>query len=328
MTGTRKAAYLQITRKCNNECVFCSNPQFEKEITLAQAKKSIDALCREGVTEVFLTGGEPTTSPHLFEIIRYLKGRGIVPRMISNGVELSRMTLAQEIFSAGVRSINISLHSHREGTADLLSGKPGHLKKQLMGIHNALRAGFSVNINTTINAENYAHLPELAAFLVKVFPRIGHFVYNFLDPGMADGNLHSRAHENPWVVATYPQVRPYLAKMVTVLKKHRKSFRIERVPLCCMKGFEEYSTETRKIIKDELYMCSFIEQKNDNMLRVVKPYQGRVKLPFCERCGLGMICAGVQAEYLALHGPKGLAPVRKRGAARIVRAVRVSAEDE
>jgi MoaA/NifB/PqqE/SkfB family radical SAM enzyme len=320
----RKAAYIQITRKCNNECVFCSNPQFEKEISLAEAKKSIDALCAEGVTEMFLTGGEPTTSPHLFEIIRYLRERQVTPRMITNGVELSNMALAKRIYAAGIRSINLSFHSHLENTADLLSGKPGHFQKQLMGIHNALRVGFDININTTINAENYDHLPELVTFIAKAFPHIGHFVFNFLDPGMADGNLHSRAHDNPWVVAKFPLVRPFLANMVKRLKKYHKTFRIERVPLCCMKGFEEYSTETRKIVKEELYMCSFIEKESVNKIRVVNPYQGRIKLPCCEKCILDMICAGIQKEYLSIHDAKGLVPVRVGSLKRIVNVIRKS----
>ena len=116
----RKAAYLQIIRKCNNECIFCSNPQFEKEISFKEAVKEVAALKKEGVNEVFLTGGEPTISKDLFRIIQYLRENKIEPRMITNGVELSSIKIVKKLKEQGIRSINISLHSCDEGIADEL----------------------------------------------------------------------------------------------------------------------------------------------------------------------------------------------------------------
>jgi hypothetical protein len=97
--------------------------------------------------------------------------------------------------------------------------------------------------------------------------------------------------------------------MVDILKKNDKSFRIERVPLCYMKGFEEYSTETRKIVKEELYICSFIEKGIENKVTKVDPSSQRIKVKCCEDCKLKTICAGIQEEYLKIYGDKEIHPV-------------------
>ena len=307
----RKAAYLQIIRKCNNECVFCSNPQFEKEIGLKEAIAEIEKLKKEGVNEIFLTGGEPTISKDLFQIIQFLKRSKIEPRLITNGVELSSLSMVKKLRQEGLRSIYVSLHAHDEAIADKLAQRKGHFKQAIMGIKNVLGLDIQVNINCTINAMNYGSLPDFVSFINTVFPAIEHFVFNFLDPGRADGNLQSRAHENPGIVVDYAKIQEPLKDMVDILKRHKKTFRIERVPLCAMQGFEEYSTETRKIVKDELYICSFIEEKDNNKIRKINPCQLRVKPNLCTNCSLKQICAGVQKEYLDIHGEAGLKPSDK-----------------
>lgn len=305
----RKAANMQITRECNNECIFCSNPQFEKDYGIEEAKKTALRLKREGVTEIFLSGGEPTLSKFLFEMIYYLKKIGVEPRMITNGVELSDKKLVKRLYNAGLRSINVSIHSNNEEIADKLSQKRGHFKKTLQGISNLLECGFTVQINSTINFLNCKYLLEFVEFFDKKFPNITHFVFNGLDPGHSDGVLRSRAGKNPWIVPRFVDFELSLSRMADFLRAKGKTFRIERVPLCYMRGFEEFSTETRKIVKNEHYITSFIEKTKNNEVRRVSPTQFRIKAECCKVCRLNGICTGVQKEYILIHGDTELYPV-------------------
>lgn len=305
----RKAAYLQITRECNNECIFCSNPQFEKDYTLDEAKKMVAEFKKEGIIEILLTGGEPTLVSFLPELIQFITKKSIDIKMITNGVELSDKKLVQSLFKAGLRDINISVHSVDEKIAEKMSQKKGHLNKSLKGIRNALDAGINVMLNSTINSLNCSALSKNAAFFVKNFPEIKHYIFNNLDPGKADGNLNSRAGQNPWIVAKLADMQLELHIAVNILKKNGKTFRIERVPLCYMAGFEECSTETRKIVKGEQYICSFIEKGRKNEVRKVAPTQLRTKVDCCKHCMLDPVCAGIQQEYLDIHGERELYPV-------------------
>lgn len=307
----RQSAYLQVTRKCNSACVFCSNPQFNKEFTLDEAKQQINEFKEKGVTEIFFTGGEPTIVPFLPDAIRYCKHQGINPKIITNGVMLSNKELCKKLYDSGLTAINVSVHSVKPSVSDKIAKRKGFFKKTLQGIYNAISVGIEVSINSTLNSLNQDHLATNALFWIKHFPSIKHFSYNNLDPGMADGYIPTRAGQNAWIVAKLSDLELELYTMVKVLKKYNKTFRIERVPLCYMQGFEEYSTETRKIVKDEMYMCAFIEDGRDNELRIVKPGDLRVHAKACESCTLKPICAGVQQEYISIHGESELYPVFK-----------------
>lgn len=307
----RKAAYLQLTRKCNNECVFCSNPQFEKDYSLDEAKKTIKEFANEGVTEIFLTGGEPTIAPFLPEIIKFIIKQKITPRLITNGVKLSNKQFVQKLHNAGLRDINVSIHSHLEKVSDKLTQRKGHYKKTIAGIRNSIESGMNVSVNSTINSKNCSRLLDFMQFMVKKFPTINHYVFNNLDPGCADGNLISRAGQNPWIVAKLTDFELELKKMADFLRASNKTFRIERVPLCYMQGFEQFSTETRKIVKNELYICSFIEKGTKNVVKTVKPFQFSTKVDCCKICKLNPICNGIQKEYLQLYGDRELFPIFK-----------------
>ena len=305
----RKVAYLQITRECNNKCVFCSNPQFEKEYTLDEAKKKVLDFKKENITEIILTGGEPTICSFLMEIISFIKNQEMEFRIISNGVKLEDINFGKKLCEAGLKTVHISIHSHDQKTADSLSQKPGHLKSSIQGVRNCLDCGLNVSINTTINSKNCSEMDKFISFMIKEFPRINHYVFNGLDPGKADGNLKSRAGENQWIVPKLIDIELPLKKTVDILKTNDKTFRIERIPLCYMAGFEEFSTETRKIAKDETYICSFIEKEKENEVRKVTPFMLRTHVDCCSHCKLNKICTGIQQEYLDIHGKDELYPV-------------------
>jgi hypothetical protein len=52
-----------------------------------------------------------------------------------------------------------------------------------------------------------------------------------------------------------------LQKAMTFLEETGRTFRVERVPLCYMRGFEHFSTETRKIVKDEERIVHFLDER-------------------------------------------------------------------
>jgi MoaA/NifB/PqqE/SkfB family radical SAM enzyme len=305
----RKPAFMQVTRKCNNSCVFCSNPQFDKDYSFEEAVERIRELHSQGVNEISFTGGEPTLVEFLPELIRFAVDMGISTRIISNGANLSDRALVRKLKAAGLGGINISVHTHKKEDSIKLGAAEGNFEKTLAGIGNAVEAGFHVVINSTINSVNCSYLSEFIAFYMNRYPSISHFVFNNLDPGTADGNMQSRAGRNPWIVARLVDMELELYKTAMLLRKNKRTFRIERVPLCYMQGFEEFSTETRKIVKDEQYICSFVEKDKENEVRIVEPGRWKTIAPCCEVCTLYQICAAVQREYADLHGLNELYPV-------------------
>jgi MoaA/NifB/PqqE/SkfB family radical SAM enzyme len=305
----RKPGYLQITRDCNNDCLFCSNPAYKKNITLQSLKKEIHKLLELGINDLAITGGEPTTSDNLIPIIKYLKKINVKFKLITNGVKLENLEFCQNLYKVGLRKIHVSIHHYNEKKADQLSQKKGHFKKVLQGIQNCLNIGLDLQTITTINSYNAKELDKLVIFLINKFPKLYHFVFNGLDPGMADCVNLSKAGENKFILPKFIDFELSLHKMVQILKSKNKTFRIERVPLCYMQGFEEFSTETRKKIKGERYICDFVNTQTNFELRQVPANVRKVKSDVCKFCFLNDVCVGLQKEYAQIYGRKELFPV-------------------
>lgn len=307
----RKAAYIQITRKCNNECIFCSNPSFDYELSFDKAKKIILDYKRDGVNEIILSGGEPTTHKKLLDVIKFLKKNNFDIKVVTNGVNFSDFGYVLDLKKGGLNDVHVSIHTHIKKIAEELSQRKGHLEKTLRGINNALNVGMNVSINSTINSKNSGYLSDFIGFMIKKFPAINHYVFNNLDPGNADSITVSRAWKNKWIIARFVDMELELSKTAKLLLKNNKTFRIERVPLCYMQGFEQFSTETRRLIKQENYICYFLEKMGKNFLVKLKPknIERRVKGENCKFCPLNKICAGISSEYAQIHGYDELFPV-------------------
>ncbi len=296
----RNFGYIQLTRKCNRKCVFCSNPYVNDALSFDDAMKQIDDYIKKGINEITLSGGEPTLNNNIFKVIKYCKNKGINCRIITNGGKLADEEYVTKIANAGLRNIHISIYSHKKEIQDKLTQKEGSYEKTLLAIKNALKYISVPKINITVNKLNAEHLDDTVKFILEKFPNIKHFVFNNLDP-------IGRAIKNKWAIPRLVDSELSLHKALSYLLLKGKSFRVEMVPLCYMQGFEEFSTETRKIIKNEMYMYLFLNEKKRELKERNNFYYA--KAPCCEVCFLNEICAGLNPRYVKLFGTDELFPV-------------------
>jgi len=89
---------LQISTECNQECIFCSVPAEPKEtLNIELLKKRIKELKDLGTNDLFITGGEPTIYPLLFELLDYAKKFEFKEITIqSNGSNLTKNILKKK----------------------------------------------------------------------------------------------------------------------------------------------------------------------------------------------------------------------------------------
>ncbi|HDQ22406.1 MAG TPA: hypothetical protein ENN28_00335 [Candidatus Uhrbacteria bacterium] len=127
-------------------------------------------------------------------------------------------------------------------------------------------------------------------FFIKYFPEIKHFVFNNLDPEMIKFNAGFA------LIPKLVDFKMSLNRALGVLQKNNKTFRVERVPLCYMSEFAEYSTETRKIVKKEERPILFLDKRNKNGIDFQKNFFYS-KLSICQKCSLNQICAGLYSKY-------------------------------
>jgi len=293
--------YMQVVRHCNQYCRFCSNPETEYILDFETAKLEIDDFVTRGYFGIILTGGEPSLSPHIPAITRYAVQKGLHVRMITNGSKIAEPEILNSFVDAGLRHFHVSIHSHKAEVEDFLTGVTGsHFKamKALENLGGVQNRDVTVNINTVINSFNADHLDENVKFFIKNFPFIRHFVWNNLDPSMG------RAETNRDTAPHLRDLELSLNRAMRFLSSTGRTFRVERVPLCFMAEFAAYSTETRKIVKNEERMVHFLDEKGT----VRQTDFEHLKTDVCKVCTLNNICGGL-FDLGSWYDPAELAPV-------------------
>ena len=139
-------AHIIPMRRCNLSCTYCNEyDDFSKPVPIATMRERIDNLHRLGTTIVTISGGEPLLHPELDELIRYIRSKGIITGMITNGLLLTAERI-RRLNHAGLDHMQISIDNVMPDEVSKKSLKVLDKKLQLLSEH----ADFHVNINSVV----------------------------------------------------------------------------------------------------------------------------------------------------------------------------------
>jgi GTP 3',8-cyclase len=154
----RHITYLRIsiTDHCNLNCTYCS-PSGPKQhlardeiLSFEEIGKVVQAGIMAGINKVRITGGEPLLRKGMVNLCQMLGALdGLESLSITtNGVFLK--DLAEPLFAAGIRRINLSLDSLRAERFQKITGRH-QLANVLAGLERAEKTGFApIKINTVV----------------------------------------------------------------------------------------------------------------------------------------------------------------------------------
>lgn len=303
--------YLFITKKCNQNCLFCvrkgKNEEFLKEPTLQEIKTQIDEFIKKGGGLILLDGGEPTLRNDIEEILSYINGRAQVT-ILTNAVVLSNKEILKRIVRASGNNISfcVSLHSHIKEISDYLTQAPGTFKKTIEGIKNMIEMGLNVSIYFVITKQNYKHLKEFVEFLNKKFPQIKWLTFSFIFP---QGNALS----HPEIFPRYKDVQPYLNEALKVAEKYgiQVSFTTcGLMPFCMIEGYEGIAY--RQMINDLKTSKVWDSTAGFREYELAKDSwhdETKIKSKSCDFCVLNFACKGVWKFYAKIYGTEELRPI-------------------
>lgn len=138
---------INITARCNLRCAMCMQPRSEKDgdssHTLSRGREELSPQEWMQVIDqaapskpaFYFTGGEPLLYKGMMELLAYLKKRGMIAALVTNGTLLDRN--AEEMVRLGVDSVTISLDGPGP-VHDAIRGVGGTFQKASDGIR-ALR---------------------------------------------------------------------------------------------------------------------------------------------------------------------------------------------
>ena len=85
--------HFSVTNACSQKCGHCYMDSGEKdtgEMSADDFRKSVDVLAGMGVFHMALGGGEALERPDFFELASYVRERGMVPNLTTNGHLMTR----------------------------------------------------------------------------------------------------------------------------------------------------------------------------------------------------------------------------------------------
>jgi MoaA/NifB/PqqE/SkfB family radical SAM enzyme len=266
--------------------------------TLDELKSQIDVYKTKGYTGIILNGGEPTLHPNLPEIIRYSREQGFYVKLITNGIRFANLAYTEECARAGLQQVHISIHSYIPQVEDFLMQGEVYKSQYQWLIHALSQPGLRVWTNTAINRYNVRHLDKTVLFLLKL--GVEGFVLNQLEvTGVYPEHLQ-------WLLYRLSVLRDPLNRALASIVKYQRQARVSRVPLCYMRGFEEFSRDMEYFVLHEKKYINYLTSAEDahysdyestyknwqNPEAEVPGYTRACKTDTCTGCDLNDLCSG------------------------------------
>ncbi len=152
-------AHVVVTRRCNLSCGYCHEyDRSSPPVSFEALTERIDHLARLDTIFVTLTGGEPLLHPDIVELVAYIRRRGMVPVMNSNGYLLTRNRI-EALSGAGLFALQLSIDNIKPNDTTKKSLKPLRPKLRLLADH----AAFRVRVNTVLGSSE----PEEALVVAR-----------------------------------------------------------------------------------------------------------------------------------------------------------------
>jgi MoaA/NifB/PqqE/SkfB family radical SAM enzyme len=150
------AVMLELTYRCNLDCVYCYNDlgAAGRPLALDQYRRLLDELGAMQVLHLTLTGGEPLAHPDFFALGAHARERGFVVRVKSNGHAL-RGTQARRLREeVDPFVVDLSLHGADATSHDRQTRVPGSFTRLLGNLPELLALGLRLKLNATLTRWN------------------------------------------------------------------------------------------------------------------------------------------------------------------------------
>jgi radical SAM protein with 4Fe4S-binding SPASM domain len=172
---------LALTYRCNNDCAHCYNsehPSLNKgtkdELSTSDWKRVLDKAWKLGIPHIIFTGGEPTLRDDLLELVAHAEKNGQITGLNTNARRLSDTRYVEELVTAGLDHVQITVESNDADVHDLMVRTTGAFPQTIRGLRNALASPLYVMTNTTMLRTNAHTIPATLDFLADTgVPTVG-----------------------------------------------------------------------------------------------------------------------------------------------------------
>jgi radical SAM protein len=159
--------FWETTKACLLSCVHCRAEAIKSplpgELSREEGYGLIEQVAEFGepYPTVIFTGGDPLMRGDIFELLDYAKKRGVRFALSPSVTPILTREKLQELKSAGVSAISVSVDGSSPITHDGIRRVAGTYERSIEVIDAAVELGLSVQVNTTVMRDNVLELPEV-----------------------------------------------------------------------------------------------------------------------------------------------------------------------
>ncbi len=299
----RSISLFRLGEACNNHCPMCSNSGRPEAWLTPQDEllKRVDWLAAQGMKRVVVTGGEPTSHPAFWSVVKRLGERGLLWDINSNGRTFAQVGFADRAVDEGLQRAIISLHSHIPEVSQEVSGvtAKGH-GEIIAGIDALVGAGVPVMLNLVLTTLNHMHLRDYLNWTVA---RWGHEI----ELKVCFPTTVGRGGGWPGIELRYSDVQDEVRAFVEDCEAINLTWHLESFPPCAIddprarnmsrSGFGE-THYLDDLTGDRLYPIAHIEAELGCYAET------------CRTCQAFGTCPGVSEAYARRWGTDEFKPFR------------------
>lgn len=157
---------LYLTYRCQLRCSHCYLTQSEllNKYTLdkSYAKSIVDDAVKHNVMMMIISGGDPLLHPDFFEIVTYIREKGILPLIAISGIDLTDDALAN-LKALNVPCVQVSLDGGSEKGNDTNRG-PGSFHEIKKAVLRIQKYGIHANLAFCVHNKNLSELQQVLEF--------------------------------------------------------------------------------------------------------------------------------------------------------------------
>lgn len=299
----RKDAYMVFGYACNQKCICCpceKDQRLKKVIEIKKLQKEIDRMVEIGVTDVTVSGGEPTVYPNFFEIITYLINKDLNIHILSNSEKFANIEFAKkfvEIARGKNITVTTTFHSYKELEHEKQNGSKGSFNRSLKGLKFLDENNIQVSLKQCITSYNYKDLKNFIKFLTDNFSARAEIQFWGIDLcGMDEKSAREYFVE-------FKEINPYIEEALNYFESintnRNQLLTLNNLPLCmCDCYYWNYFT-----LPSNRYYIDYKDQEEHS-------FSQNFGLPFiaCKSCNFAKYCKGT---YLSVYDMFGNSVIEK-----------------
>ena len=173
----RVSLTFELTYACSERCLHCFNEGAARSdlheehrlrpdmLTLADYKRIIDEAVELGIPEVTVTGGDPFSYPHCWDILDYMHARNLAVNLFTNAQALNSSDKIRRIARMGLQQFSVSIYSTDAEVHDQITRRSGSWLQSMKVLREMAEWPVPLNLKTPVfrlNTRTYYGVRDIA----------------------------------------------------------------------------------------------------------------------------------------------------------------------